>query len=102
MKIPRLTPNASSSPTTSSPRLIAAPRRPALASRNARGRAARARRRRALRAAHESARPRSRTSSSVAPSHSSAGAKNMYTDSDSVGLESGLTTAEKPVLAVSQ
>ena len=26
----------------------------------------------------------------------------MYTDSESVGLESGLTTAEKPVLAVSQ
>ena len=38
---------------------------------------------------------------SVAPIHRSAGAKNMYTDSDSVGFESGLTTAEKPVLAVS-
>ena len=52
-------------------------------------------------ATQASARPRSRTSSSAAPSHISAGAKNMYTDSDRVGFESGLTIAEKPVLAVS-
>ena len=51
---------------------------------------------------HDNAPPRRRTSNSVAPIHSRAGAKNMYTDSESVGLESGLTTAEKPVLAVSQ
>ena len=44
----------------------------------------------------------SRTSSSAEPIHSSAGAKNMYTESDSVGFESGLTTAENPVLTVSQ
>ena len=101
MKIPRLTPNASSSPTTISPRLIAAPRRPALDEQEAAPVVVRAAAG-ARRAVHASARPRSRTSSSVAPIQSSAGAKNMYTDSDSVGFESGLTTAEKPVLAVSQ
>ena len=100
MKIPRFTPNASSSPTMVRPRLIAEPRLDALASRKpvwvlARGPAT-------LPADHASARPRRRTRSSVAPIHSSAGPKNMYTDSDSVGFESGLTTAVKPVLAVSQ
>jgi hypothetical protein len=40
--------------------------------------------------------------SRAAPSQSYAGAKNMYTESDSVGFESGFTTAEKPVFDVSQ
>ena len=77
-----------------------APRRPALTSRNPR--VVLARPPAARRATAAMARPRSRTSSRVAPIQSSAGAKNMYTDSDSVGLESGFTTAEKPVRAVSQ
>ena len=38
----------------------------------------------------------------LAPIHKSAGAKNMYTESESVGFASGLTTAAKPVLTVSQ
>ena len=56
----------------------------------------------ARRAAQASTPPRRRTSKSVVPIHRSAGAKNMYTDSDRVGFESGFTTAEKPVFAVSQ
>ena len=53
-------------------------------------------------ASQASARPPRRRSRSAAPSQSSAGARNMYTESDSVGFESGFTTAEKPVRAVNQ
>ena len=98
--MPRLTPKASSRPTTTRPRLIAAPRRPALASRKPRIVVARPGV--ARRASQATMPPRRRTRSSVAPIHSRAGPKNMYTDSESVGLESGFTTAEKPVRAVSQ
>ena len=80
---------------------MAGPRRLALASRKPRPESARPPGT-ARPAAHTNTRPRRRTSRSVAPSHRSAGAKNMYTESDSVGLESGFTTAENPVRAVSQ
>ena len=60
---------------TTSPRLIAAPRLPALASRNPAGLVARFPA--ARRAIHATARPRARTSSSVAPIQSRAGARNM-------------------------
>ena len=83
-----------------SPRLIADPRLPALANRKPPGVCARGPA--IFLALHASAPPRNRTSSSVAPIHSSAGPKNIYTDSDSVGFESGLTIAENPVLAVNQ
>ena len=71
-----LTPKASSRPTKTSPRLIAAPRRPALASRKPARGPGRDRRPTQPRA-HAESRPRRRTSSSVAPIQSSAGAKNM-------------------------